>query len=75
MSEQKNLILTSVRLAPEVLSELDRFAKIHPYWTRNAMINKILKVIVRNTNDGELYDLIRSDDFRNCKITIEYEVL
>ena len=41
----KNLKLLSVRLEPECIEKIDEFVKRHEYWTRNAVICRVLDIV------------------------------
>ena len=71
---KENLVLKSVRLSPETLDAIDRFADKHAYWTRNAVINSILTTVMESFTEREIYDMVRRNPFKNEHITAVFKI-
>lgn len=56
---KKRLSLISVRVDPNTLELLDKFCDVHQYWSRNAVINEILSVVMSEFDDKSLWDIVR----------------
>lgn len=56
---KKRLTLISVRVDPDTLELLDKFCEIHQYWSRNAVINEILSVVMKEFDDRSIWDMVR----------------
>lgn len=69
---QSNLQLISVRIDPETLKTIDKFAIKHHYWKRNAVINNVLTSVFKYFKDADLYDMCRTPFFTNEEITAIY---
>ena len=70
----KNLKLTSVRLDPDTLDKIDEFLKRHEYWTKNAVINNVLTVVMNRFSDRDIYDMCRTCKFDREPITAIYKI-
>lgn len=70
----KNLKLTSVRLDPDTLDKIEEFLKKHEYWTKNAVINNILTVVMDRFSDRDIYDMCRTCKFDKEPITAIYKI-
>ena len=66
---QKNLKLVSCRIDPDTLEKIDHFVARHTYWTRNAVINKILSTVINRFDERDVYDMVRSNNFLNEHVT------
>lgn len=71
---KKNLKLTSVRLDPDTLKKIDEFHRKHYYWTRNAVINNVLTVVMDRFSDSDIYDMCRTCSFDKEPITAIYKI-
>ena len=71
---QENLKLTSVRLDPDTLDRIDKFAKKHIYWKRNTIINRVLMAVMNDFSEKDVYDMVRRSFFRNESVTAHYEI-
>lgn len=70
----KNLKLTSVRIDPDTLDKIDEFLKRHEYWTKNAVINNVLTVVMNRFSDRDIYDMCRTCKFDREPITAIYKI-
>lgn len=70
----KNLKLTSVRLDPDMLKELDKFVENRGYWTKNACINRILCAVFANFSESDIYDMVRYSDFTRNPVTAIFKI-
>lgn len=70
----KNLKLTSVRLDPDMLDKIDQFLKKHDYWTKNAVINRILSTVMERFSERDVYDMVRTSEFTKEPITAIYKI-
>ena len=71
---KKNLKLTSVRIDPDTLDKIEEFRKIHPYWTKNAIINSVLTTVMERFSNGDIYDMVRTWEFTKEPITAIYRI-
>lgn len=71
MNETK---LTSIRIPVDVLQKIEKIVKDHRYWKRSEVINNLLAAVVCNFNDGQIYDMLRSWDWRNNVVKAEFEI-
>lgn len=72
MRNPKTLKLVSVRLDPCTLSKIDDFCRTHSYWKRNAVINGILMAATSRFDDGQLYDMVRSNYFPDVPMNVRF---
>lgn len=61
--------MTSIRLSSEVDSEISRFLERHPYYNRSTFINSVLECVLKEFDEGSIYDMARYTMFRQfaCK--------
>lgn len=71
---RENLQLISVRLDPDTLAKIEKFAARHSYWKRNTIINNVLMTIFQDFNDKQIYDMIRRIHFKDQNVRSEYEI-
>lgn len=71
----ENLKLTSVRLDPETLTKIEEFCKKRTYWKKNTVINRILMTVMRDFDDGEIYDMVRRNHFLSQHVEKKYEIV
>lgn len=71
---QKNLKLVSARIDPDALDKIAKFIVHHSYWTRNTVINKILCAVMDKFDERDIYDMVRTNPFKNEDITAIYRI-
>ena len=71
---KENLQLISVRIDPDTLAKIEKFAARHSYWKRNTIINCLLTTIFQDFNDKQIYDMIRRINFKNQNVECGYEI-
>lgn len=71
---RENLQLISVRLDPDTLAKIEKFAARHSYWKRNTIINNVLMTIFQDFNDKQIYDMIRRIHFKDQNVQCGYEI-
>lgn len=71
---KENLQLISVRIDPDTLAKIEKFAARHSYWKRNTIINNVLMTIFQDFNDKQIYDMIRRIHFKDQNVRSEYEI-
>lgn len=71
---QKNLKLVSARIDPDALDKIAKFIVHHPYWTKNAVINNILCAVMDKFDEKDIYDMVRTNPFKNEDITAIYRI-
>lgn len=71
---KKNLKLTSVRIAPDTLEKIEKFADKHPYWTKNAVINSVLTAVFSRFPEKDIYDMVRDWDGQKNPITAVFRI-
>lgn len=67
-----NLRLISARIDEESYKKISDLADRHPYWTKNYIIRQILLAVLRDFNDGDIYDMIRKPYYTNLPTKCEY---
>ena len=70
----KNLKLLSVRLEPECVEKIDEFVKRHEYWTRNAVICRVLDIVFKDFDQRDIYDMIRKNKYSWEPVTAIYRI-
>ena len=70
----KNLKLLSVRLEPECIEKIDEFVKHHEYWTRNAVICRVLDIVFKDFDQRDIYDMIRKNKYSWEPVTAIYRI-
>lgn len=75
MSNRENLQQISIRVEPIVLDLLNAAVKRHTYWKRNTIINALLKTTLTRFSDRELYDMLRTNWYRESQVDCKYEIL
>lgn len=70
----KNLKLLSVRLEPECIEKIDEFVKRHEYWTRNAVICRVLDIVFKDFDQRDIYDMIRKNKYSWEPVTAIYRI-
>ena len=70
----KNLKLLSVRLEPECIEKIDEFVKRHEYWTRNAVICRVLDIVFKDFNQRDIYDMVRKNMYSRDPVTAIYRI-
>lgn len=71
---KENLQLISVRIDPDTLAKIEKFAARHSYWKRNTIINNVLMTIFQDFNDKQVYDMIRRIHFKDQNVRSDYEI-
>ena len=66
--------LTSIRLRKDVLQKIETISKGHRYWKRSEVINNLLAAVVFNFNDGQIYNMLQSWNWRNNVVKAEFEI-
>lgn len=54
----ENLKLISVRIEPETLRLIDKYAKRHDYYKRSAIINSILAAVIKCSDPQTLWKIL-----------------
>ena len=70
----KNLKLLSVRLEPECVEKIDEFVKRHEYWTRNAVICRVLDIVFKDFDQRDIYDMVRKNMYSRDPVTAIYRI-
>ena len=71
---RENLKLMSVRLDPETVRKIDEFCAKHTYWKRNTVINNVLTQVFKNFCQGDIYDMVRADLFKQNMIDAKFDI-
>lgn len=71
---KENLQLISVRIDPDTLAKIEKFAARHSYWKRNTIINCLLTTVFNDFNERQIYDMVRRSNFDKAIVTSEYEI-
>lgn len=71
---QKNLKLVSARIDPDAIEKIEKFVRSHSYWTKNAVINGIITAVMTRFDDGDIYDMVRTNSFLQEDITAIYRI-
>lgn len=71
---KKNLKLTSVRIDPDTLEKIEKFADKHHYWTKNAVINSVLTAVFSRFPEKDIYDMVRDSDRQTNPITAVFRI-
>lgn len=71
---QRNLVLTSTRLHPDTLEKINLFLVHHKYWNKNAVINNVLTAVFKHFDDRDIYDMVRTNSFKENPITAIYRI-
>lgn len=71
---KENLQLISVRIDPDTLAKIEKFAARHSYWKRNTIINNLLTTIFKDFNEKQIYDMTRRNNFDKAMVESEYEI-
>jgi len=72
---KENLKLISVRIDPETLAIIDEVVYKHNYWKRNYVINAILKSVMNDFNEREVYDMLRRSHYKDVHVSCHYEII
>lgn len=72
MKETKKLI--SVRIDPETLEKIEAFSEKRQYWTRSAIIDKILYAVFKDFDENDIYDMVRRPYWSQSEVMAKYEV-
>ena len=70
--ETKKLI--SVRLDPETLEKIDEFLKNRKYFTRSAIIDTLMSVIMKCTDDDTIWTMMTTSFPFEKGCTVRFEV-
>lgn len=49
---------TSIRIDTEVLAKVDSFSAKHYYWSRSHVIESIVKCVMHDFNERQIYDMV-----------------
>lgn len=71
---KENLQLISVRIDPDTLAKIEKFAARHSYWKRNTIINCLLTTVFNDFNERQIYDMVRRNNFNKAIVQSEYEI-
>lgn len=71
---RENLKLMSVRLDPDTVKKIDEFCAKHQYWKRNAVINNVLTAVFKHFSQGDVYDMVRADLFKQNVVKANFDV-
>lgn len=69
-----NLKLISVRIDPDTLAKIEKFAARHSYWKRNTIINNLLTTVFNDFNERQIYDMVRRNNFNKAMVQSDYEI-
>ena len=58
----------------DVLQKIEKISADHRYWKRSEVINNLLLAVVCNFNDGQIYNMLRSWDWRQNVVKTEFEI-
>lgn len=72
MDKRENLKLVSVRLEQRTLNKIEEFTKHRDYFTRSAVINKILTAVMFCADDDTIWDIVRTYSPETCAYTIKF---
>lgn len=72
MQRKKKLI--SARIDEDALVKIEKFVKRHHYWTKNTVIDGIITAVMEKFDDGDIYDMVRTNMFMNQDITAIYRI-
>lgn len=70
----KNLKLLSVRLDPDCIERIDDFVKRHEYWSRNAVICRVLDIVFEDFDQRDIYDMVRKNQYSKDPVTAIYRI-
>lgn len=71
---KENLQLISVRIDPDTLAKIEKFAARHSYWKRNTIINNLLTTVFNDFNERQIYDMVRRNNFNKAIVQSNYEI-
>lgn len=71
---KKNLKLTSVRIDPDTLEKIGKFADKHHYWTKNGVINSVLTAVFSRFPEKDIYDMVRDWNGQKYPITAVFRI-
>lgn len=71
---KENLQLISVRIDPDTLAKIEKFAARHSYWKRNTIINNLLTTVFNDFNERQIYDMVRRNNFNKAMVQSDYEI-
>lgn len=74
MDRKENLKLVSVRIEQRTLNKIEEFTKHRDYFTRSAVINKILSAVMLCSDDETIWDIVRVYSPETCGYTIDFHV-
>ena len=70
----EELKLISARLDKETLAKIDAFVLKHTYWKRNTVINMILKAVMSDFDERDIYDMVRRNHFKSQSVRCCYMI-
>lgn len=66
--------LISARIDKDTLDKIEKFCATRTFWTRNYMINRILKAVMTDFDETAVYDMVRRPMYRNTSVDAKYEI-
>ena len=66
--------LTSIRLENEIRDQVDKLAEKHIYWKRSAVINNLLKAVLKNFTDAQIYDMLCAHRWRRNIVKTDFTI-
>lgn len=66
--------LISIRLEPDILREIDTLASKHDYLKRSAIINNILRNVIKCSSPGTLWKIISTYSPHTCGYTVQFNI-
>lgn len=66
--------LISARVDKDTLDKIEKFCATRNYWTRNYMINRILRAVMTDFDEIAIYNMVRRPMFRGSSVDAKYEI-
>lgn len=66
--------LISIRLEPDTLRKIDELASRHEYLCRSAIINNILRAVIKCSAHGTLWKIISTYSPHTCGYTVHFNI-
>ena len=70
-NQRENLVQISAKVNKSTLESIDRIAKQRPYCKRNAIINRLLFIFLRDITDSQVYNIIADSYHKHPAIKLE----
>ena len=66
--------LTSIRIEVDIFEKIEKLSDKHEYWKRSSVINNLLRAVLDNFDDRQVYDMLCRYRWSRNVVKTEFEI-